>query len=75
MYKPGGTAIITQQSLCNGITDSGQDPHCLGRWYYITISEREHSIITIISAYRIFDIQIQNAGPLTNAKQQWQILE
>ena len=75
MYKPGGTAIITQQPLCNGITTSGQDPHGLGRWLFITITGREQSIITIISAYRVCDINIQNAGPITNAKQQWQILE
>ena len=48
LYKPGGIAIITQQPLCNGITNSGQDPHGLGRWSFITISGREKSIITII---------------------------
>ena len=67
LYKPGGTSIITQQPLCNGIINSGQDPHGLGRWFFITISGREKSIITIISAYRIYDNQIQNAGPITNA--------
>ena len=75
LYKPGGIAIITQQPLCNGITSSVQDPHGLGRWSFITISGREQPIITIISVYRVCDIQIQNAGPITNAKQQWQILE
>ena len=30
LYKPDGTAIITQQPLCNSITTSGQDPHGLG---------------------------------------------
>ena len=75
LYKPGGTAIITQQPLCNGIPASRQDPHDLGRWSCITISGREHSIITILFAYRICDIQIQDAGSITNAKQQWKILE
>ena len=75
LYKPGGTAIITQQPLCNGITTSGQDPHGLGRWSFIIIAGREQSIITIISSYRVCDIKIQNAGHITNAKQQWQILE
>ena len=73
LYKPGGTAIITQQPLSDGIIPSGQDPYGLGCWSYVTISGREYSIITIISAYRICDIQIQNTGPITNAKQQWQI--
>ena len=68
LYKPGGTTIITQQPLCNGITNSGQDPHSFGRWSFITIAGREQSIITIISKYRVCDIQIQNAGHITNAK-------
>ena len=75
MYKPGGTAITIQQTLYNGITTSGKDPHGLGLWSFITITGREQSIITIISAYRVCNIKIQNAGPITNAKQQWQIIE
>ena len=75
LYKPGGTAIITQQPLCNGIINSGQDPHELGRWFYIIISGRDNSIITIISAYRIFDISVQTVGLITNTKQQWNILK
>ena len=59
LYKPGGTAIITQQPLCNGITTSGQDPHGLGRWSFIAIAGREQSIITIISAYRVCDIKFK----------------
>ena len=74
LYKPDGTAIITQQSLYNGIINSGQDPHDLGRWFFITISGQKGSIVTIIFAYRICDIQIQNSSPITNVKQQWQIV-
>ena len=71
LYKPGRTAIITQHPLCNGITASRQDPHGLSCLCYTTISVREHSIITVNSAYRLCDIQIQNAGLITNPKQQW----
>ena len=31
LYKQGGTVIITQQLICNGITSSIQDPYGLGR--------------------------------------------
>ena len=55
LYKPGGTTIITQQPLFNGITNYGQDPHGFCRWSFITISGQEKSIIIIISAYRICD--------------------
>ena len=35
----------------------------------------KNNIVTIISAYRICGISIQNASPITNTMQQWQILK
>ena len=75
LYKPGRTAIITQKTLCNGFTTSGQDLHGLGRWSYITITGRDQSILSIIFVYLIYDVVIQTAGYITNTKQQWQTLE
>ena len=75
LYKPGGTAILTQQPLCHGITTSNQESHGIDRWSYVTISGRDKLIISIISAYRICDTHIQTAGSTTNTMKQWKILE
>ena len=75
IYKPGGTVIITLPPFSSGITTSGSDPHGLGWWSYITIKGRDHNHLTIISAYRVCQTSIKNAGPTTNIIQQWQRLE
>ena len=53
IYKPGSTAIITLSPFSSSITTSGSDPYELDRWLYITIKERDHNHLTIISAYRV----------------------
>ena len=40
LYQPGGTAIISTNKISPRITDSGVDPHGMGRWPYITINGR-----------------------------------
>ena len=75
LYNPVGTAIISLQPLCTGITSSGQNLHGLDRWSYITITGRQNNIIIIISAYRVCDPFIINTCSIINIMQQWQILE
>ena len=71
----GGTTILSLQPLCNRITTSGQDPHELSRWSFVTITGRDDSIVTIISAYRICETSITNAVHITNAMQKLQFQE
>ena len=75
IYKPGGTTIITLPPLSFSITTSCSDPTGLGRWSYIAISGRDNNKLTIISAYRVCQTSITNAGPSTNIRQQLQRLE
>ena len=37
IYKPGGTAIITDNLINSRKTQSGEDSHGLGRWSFITL--------------------------------------
>ena len=37
VYKPGGTAIITDGSWSSRIIERGKDPTGLGRWSFIKI--------------------------------------
>ena len=37
IYKPGGTAIITDNLINSRKTQSGEDNHGLGRWSFITL--------------------------------------
>ena len=40
IYKPGGTATLTITNLSSRIVSSGEDPHKLGRWSYITFGSK-----------------------------------
>ena len=70
IHKPGGTAIITLPPFSSSITTSGSDPKGHGRRSYITITGRDNNKLTMISAYRVCQISIKNAGPTTNIRQQ-----
>ena len=59
LYKPGGATILSLQPICNGIISSGQDLRELGRWSFTTVTGRQNNIVTIISAYRIYDVSIK----------------
>ena len=50
--KPGGTTTLTATNLSSRITSSGEDPHELGRWYYVTFGSINQAQLTIINAYR-----------------------
>ena len=74
IYKPGGTATITTTNLSSRITSSGEDPHGLGRWSYITFGSTNKVQLTIVNAYRTCK-QTSNTGVSTAHLQQWDILE
>ena len=75
LYQPGGIAIITKNVVSPRITDSGDNPHGMGRWSNITINGRKKTKLTIISDYRARKTCIQDSGPSTAFTQQWDFME
>ena len=64
IYKPGGAATIATTNLSSRIKSSGEDPHGLGRWSYITFGSVNQDQLTIVNAYRTCK-QTSNSGVST----------
>ena len=71
-YQPGGTTTLVVNKWVSHICGSGQD--ALGRWSYITLKGKQERKVTIISAYRVCENSLDQAGPTTCWKQQWRQL-
>ena len=75
VYKPGGTLTVYDGNWSGRIT-RGIDTHKLGRWSYITITGRNFTYLTIITAYRCCKGQNQsNTGMASSYRQQETILK
>ena len=74
IYKPGGTTTLTATNLSSRITSSGEDPHELGRWSYITFGSINQAQLTIINDCRTCK-QISDSGDSTAHLQQWDIFK
>jgi len=75
VYKPGGTAIVTDGSWSSRITERGRDPHGLGRWSFIKLIGKNNIKIMIICAYRCCKGQrIENVGETSSYFQQYNLL-
>ena len=75
VYKPGGTLTVYDENWSGRIT-RGIDTHKLGRWSYITITGRNFTYLTIITAYRCCKGQNQsNTGMASSYRQQETILK
>jgi hypothetical protein len=49
--QPGGTCTVLCNNWVSCLVDKGEDPTGLGRWSYITLRGRQHTKITIVTAY------------------------
>ena len=74
IYKPGGTAIITDSLIRSRKTKSGEDNHGLRRWSFITLQGRDGRNLTIISVYKVCSTTIDPTKTNTALTQQWTIL-
>jgi len=57
-----------------GGASGSKDPTGMGRWTEICISGRQNYKVRIITAYRVPNTSIQQAGPSTSFYQQWHYL-
>ena len=74
-YKPGGTLTIVDGNW-SGRATTGVDSQKLGRWSYITITGRNSSLLTVVTAYRCCKNQtMSTAGITTSFMQQEKILK
>eukprot|EP00957_Ditylum_brightwellii_P182708 13916697-Ditylum_brightwellii.AAC.1 len=62
-YQPGGTATFITDKWLSQVCDSGQDK--LGRWSYVTVKGKKNQKVMIVSAYRVCDNCVAQAGPTT----------
>eukprot|EP00957_Ditylum_brightwellii_P101223 7713766-Ditylum_brightwellii.AAC.1 len=67
-YHPGGTASVVFDKWVSQVCNSGSDT--LGQWSYTTLNRKQGRKVTIISAYRVCDNSLDQAGPTTCWKQQ-----
>eukprot|EP00957_Ditylum_brightwellii_P092209 7019789-Ditylum_brightwellii.AAC.1 len=72
-YQPGGTATVVMDKWVSQVRNSGCNP--LGHWSYASIKGRKDRKVTIISAYRVCENSLDQAGPATCWLQQWQQLK
>eukprot|EP00957_Ditylum_brightwellii_P175679 13376602-Ditylum_brightwellii.AAC.1 len=68
-YQPGGTATLVTDKWSSFVCDTGKDT--LGRWSYTTFKGKHDQKVTVISAYRVCNNTLAQAGPQTCWKQQW----
>ena len=75
VYKPGGTAIITDGSWSSRILERGKDPTGLGQWSFIKIVGKNNKKIMIICAYRCCKGQrVEHVGETSSYFQQYNLL-
>ena len=75
IYKPGGTAIITDNMIRSRKSQSGEDSHGSRRWSFITLQGQEGRHLTIISVYKVCSTTIDPTKTDTTLTKQWIILQ
>ena len=74
-YKPGGTATIVDGNWSSRVTKN-VDAHKLGRWSAVTITGRNNTIFTIITAYRCCaNVGASRVGSVSALSQQEMLLK
>ncbi len=71
-WKPGGTGIMSTESITGRITATGADEW--GRWSYHTFQGQNRRSVTIISVYQVVEKFTQDKGTFTTAAQQRSLL-
>jgi hypothetical protein len=73
-YQPGGTLTLLTDNWSARIIEKGQDPFGMGRWSYATMKGQGSVNITIVTAYRVCQQNIQSVGTTTSTAQQYRML-
>ena len=73
MYQSGGRALRLTGKYVSKVCDSGSNQ--MGRWSWITIKGKKDQKITLLSAYRVCENTLAQAGPQTCWLQQWKALK
>jgi hypothetical protein len=72
-FQPGGTAVLSINTTCHRIIESGKDSTGLGRWSWSRYRGKHNVTLRIISAYR--PCKPSNPGPNTAYSQQQRYLD
>ena len=71
-YKPGGTLLLSTDSITGRVVDHGSD--IWGRWAYQSLQGRQGIKVTFISAYQVVETHESQMGNITAAAQQRSLL-
>ena len=71
-YKPGGTMMISANSISSRMTDMSSDKW--GRWTSQTFQGKQNIRVTMFSVYQVVDSRSAMQGPNTAASQQQALL-
>ena len=63
IHRPGGTAIISNNSISTRIYQLGKYSSGLGRWSFISLYDKDNIILIIINAYCSCLLSIEKSGP------------
>eukprot|EP00978_Attheya_sp_CCMP212_P003376 scaffold6986_cov35-Attheya_sp.AAC.1 len=73
-YKqPGGTCMGVTGAYVGRVSESGEDPHGLGRWSYVSLAGQNDRKLYVVSAYRVSQDH-NSTGDATAHKQQMRLL-
>ena len=67
-WKPGGTMIGVSGKWASRVESTGSDH--MGRWSWVDLRGKKGKMIRVISAYRISQEHVAQAGETTSCKQQ-----
>eukprot|EP00957_Ditylum_brightwellii_P131766 10048336-Ditylum_brightwellii.AAC.1 len=71
-YQPGRTLSAATGKSTGRVYASESDE--LGRWSIMHLKGMNKRKISVINSYRVYEITVESAGPLTAWMQQWQAL-
>jgi hypothetical protein len=74
-FQPGGTLRAVVDHWTTRATEKGQDPYCLGRWSFVTLRGKRDTLLTIITAYRVYQKSSTSIGVKTVYMQQIRALK
>jgi hypothetical protein len=70
-FLPGGTATIVANNWTGRISDSGEDPHGMGRWSFVRTKGKTAQKLLVVTVYQVCKQSIRTAGDTTAFSQQW----
>ena len=70
IYKPRGIYIIVHPKMRSSIISKGVDSHGIGRWFWVTMTSKENHKVTIVTVYKVSNVNIESVGIETLISQQ-----